>query len=93
MAYSTVANVKKATANADVIPGPNTAAAIVVVNGSNSCSVKLRKGGSGGAIIWESGTMAANARVYDQLPICLSADIYIDMSATGATVYLYGECC
>lgn len=92
MAYSTVANVKKATANADLIPGPHQYQSVKVVNGANAgTTVTLRKTNVSGAIIWQSGSMAANAVASDpSLEIHLAAiDIYVEMSAAGATVFLY----
>lgn len=91
MAYSTVANVKKASADNDLIPGPHHYDAVKVVNGANAGNVViLRKGTSSGAIIWQSGSLAANAVEYDQLPIHLAdVDIFVDMSQAGGTVFLY----
>lgn len=92
MAYSTVANVKKATANADLIPGPHHYQSVKVVNGANAGNqITLRKTDAAGAIIWQSGSLAANAQESDPgLEVHLAAvDIYVGMSAAGATVFLY----
>lgn len=91
MAYSTVANVKKATANADLIPGPHHYQSVKVVNGANAGAiVTLRKTDASGAIIWQSGSLAALAAEDNNIEIHLAqVDIYVGMSAAGATVYLY----
>lgn len=91
MAYSTVANVKKATADNDVIPGPHHYRNVRVVNGANAGNVViLRKGSSSGAIIWQSGSLAANASEDSDSEIHLAGvDIFVDMSQTGGTVFLY----
>lgn len=91
MAYSTVANVKKASADNDVIPGPHHYSSVRVVNGANAGNqITLRKTDAAGAIIWQSASLAANASETSQDEIHLAGvDIFVDMSAAGATVYLY----
>lgn len=92
MAYSTVANVKKASADNDIIPGPHHYQSVKVVNGANAGNqVTLRKTDASGAIIWQSGVLAANAQESDPgLEIHLAGiDIWVDMAQAGGTVYLY----
>lgn len=91
MAYSTVANVKKASATLDLIPGPHHYQSIKVNNGANAGNVvTLRKTDGSGAIIWQSGSLAANAVEFDNVEIHLAGiDIHVTMSQTGGTVSLY----
>lgn len=91
MAYSTVANVKKATADNDVIPGPHHYRMVRAVNGANANNViTLRKGDASGAIIWQSASLAANASDDSNAEIHLAGgDIWVDMSQAGGTVFLY----
>jgi hypothetical protein len=92
MAVTTVANVRKASATGDVITGPHRYNSVKVINsGVANSVVTLKKGSSSGAVIWQSGTIAASGIEQVEVDIALAADIYVDISVAGPVVYLYSK--
>lgn len=92
MAYTTVANVRKASANADTIPGPNMYHKLRVVNGANGANtITIKKTDNSGTIIWQSKVLAANEVEESEVDINLAAAIYITMAQTGGVLFLYSR--
>ncbi len=90
MAVTTAANVKKASADNDVLVGANFYKQIRVVNGANASNVvTIRKISSSGEIIWQSKVLAANEVEESQAEISAGFDLFIDMAQTGGVLYLY----
>ena len=66
---------------------------IVVIAGTTSPSIQIKDTDTNGALLWESGTMADNSRLNDQigLRVWQGQTLHIDLAGTGTKLYLYHE--
>jgi len=84
-------NVIKLSADNDTISGPVDIEAILFIAGTTSPSAQLKITDTNGAILWESGVAADNARLQDNVGIRIQENetLHCDMAGTGTRVYLY----
>lgn len=66
---------------------------IVVIAGTTTPSIQIKDTDTNGAVLWESGTMADNARLNDQVGLYIWKDqtLHIDLAGTGTKLYLYHD--
>ena len=66
---------------------------IVVIAGTTSPSIQIKDTDTNGALLWESGIMADNSRLNDQigLRVWQGQTLHIDLAGTGTKLYLYHE--
>lgn len=91
MATVRAKNVVILSADNDTVSGPLNIEYIVVVAGTTSPSAQLKLTNTSGTTLWESGTMADNARLHDEVAIRLDYGdtLHADIAGTGTKVYLY----
>ena len=66
---------------------------IVVIAGTTTPSIQIKDTDTSGAVLWESGTMADNARLNDQVDLRIRNDqtLHIDLAGAGTKLYLYHD--
>jgi len=90
MAVTTAANVKKASADNDVLVGSNHYEFIRVVNGANANNViTIRKTDGSGEILWQSKILAANEVEESDAEIHSGVSLHVDMAQAGGVLFLY----
>ena len=64
---------------------------IVVIAGTTTPSVQIKKTDTNGEVLWETGVLADNARLNDQVELNVrgGTTLHIDLAGTGTKLYLY----
>lgn len=91
MAVTTQNNVIRISADNDTLTGIYNICSIVYKAGTTSPSVQIKKDDTSGMVLWESGTTADNARLWEQVEIRLTETTHFDIAGTGTVIYLYLE--
>ena len=90
MAVSTAGNVWIMTADNDSVAGPVAFEEVKVVAGGSGCTIELRDGSQGGTVLY-STVLAAAGEEHQPLRIRTTSGVYLNVTAGGATVYLYSR--
>lgn len=66
---------------------------IICIAGTTNPSAQMKITDTSGAVLWETGVLADNARLSDQVDLRISSDqtIHFDLAGTGTKLYLYYE--
>jgi len=91
MATVRAKNVVILSADNDTVSGPLNIEYIVAIAGTTNPSAQLKLTNTSGTTIWETGVLADNARIQDEVQIRLDYGdvLHADLAGTGTKVYLY----
>jgi hypothetical protein len=91
MATVRAKNVVILSADNDTVSGPLNIEYIITIAGTTNPSAQLKLTNTSGTTIWETGVLADNARIQDEVQIRLDYGdvLHADIAGTGTKVYLY----